>query len=123
MSDEYYKYKPNFFGINGKRAISDKEKSKIIELFPFRLPVPNSVDSINPAKIIYDIPHRKFLGPLDDRSVKKELQIFKDDDEWYYILVYAKVRPITGTTDVRFHYKCDQWEGLIKCIEEKIELN
>lgn len=120
MSNDFYIEIHNFFGINGKKAISDKEKLKIIELFPLRLPIPNSVDHINPAKMIYDVPVRKYIGPLDDKSVKKEIQILKDDDEYYYIIVYSKVKSITGFVQVRSHYKCDQWDGLTKCIEDKI---
>lgn len=108
------------------RVISEKEKSKIIEMFPFRLPnkQPSTTEIgtsyVNMAKLIYDVPKRRFIGALDDKSIRKDIEIYVDNDEYYYIKIYSKVKGIVGYADVRSFYKCDQWYGLIKCIEEKI---
>jgi hypothetical protein len=121
---EFYKEIGTFdhYSLRNKnvKALSNREKSKIIEMFPFRLPLPNSVDHINPSKIIYDIPMRQYIKALDDKSTRKDIEIYVDDDEYYYVIVYSKGKGIIHHFDVRSYYRCDQWEGLVKLIEEKI---
>lgn len=43
--------------------------------------------------------------------------IYKLPDEWYCI---SSSSPSKGRLDTHKYYKCDQIEGLLKCIKEKI---
>lgn len=43
-----------------------------------------------------------------------EIEIYSVKDEWFYICIYRKLNEVTT------YYKCDQFYGLIKCIEDNI---
>jgi len=42
------------------------------------------------------------------------VEIYCDDDEWYYVSYSGEIKiPIISGSD---YYKCDQWDGLINCL-------
>lgn len=66
------------------------------------------------VRIIYWYPNDSFY---DDDSVKVTLYIDKYEDEWFFVWFYV--------SDLRSKYKrlvyrCDQIDGLLKCIKEEI---
>lgn len=45
--------------------------------------------------------------------------IYKYDDEWYILLVKKANFKISTARDMTKYYKCDQFEGLLKCLKDK----
>jgi len=53
------------------------------------------------------------------------IDIFKVDDEWYYVgyyIRYEKENGSLGLVQVRL-YKCDQWDGLMDCLEKEFDIS
>ena len=45
--------------------------------------------------------------------------IIETEDEWFYLLIRG-YNPLGSLLDNKF-YKCDQFEGLLKCIEKELK--
>ena len=63
-----------------------------------------------------DRPSKKFRSKLIiylSRLGPPKYVIVKLTDEWFYVQVYSSFPPSVYT-----YYKCDQFEGLIKCLEK-----
>ena len=57
------------------------------------------------------------------QSDYKEICLYKISDEWYYIRFYfSEYEAYTDKikSEIYKYYKCDQLEGLIKCLEKLI---
>ena len=49
--------------------------------------------------------------------------IYKYDDEWYILSVKKSNFEISTARDVTKYYKCDQFDGLLKCLKDKTPVN
>ena len=69
----------------------------------------------------YDSKINKF-GIKSELCVKKNKNLLtfinKLRDEWFLLISYPSLRPL----EIKY-YKCDQFDGLIKCIKEKVIKN
>jgi hypothetical protein len=82
------------------------EIKKLCKIFPqLRKPHENEKGFTVKTKLIYD-----------SKDGRVDIDILKNDDEWFFVKV-IKGDVLYGKTN---YYKCDQFEGLIKLIKEKI---
>jgi len=50
-----------------------------------------------------------------------DIDILTDNDEWYYArIVYSSGSLPSGSSGFNHYFKCDQWGGLISCIENEV---
>ncbi len=49
----------------------------------------------------------------NDNNIVNEITVYIGLDEWIFVIIDI------GYYD-KEHYKCDQWEGLLKLIEDKL---
>jgi len=47
-----------------------------------------------------------------------ELNVWKVDDEWYYVGYYRRYEIAQDRL-----YKCDQWDGLMDCLETEFDIS
>lgn len=74
------------------------------------------VDSKSGTLHLYKNPKGNDLRILE--MDKNRCWIYKVSDEWYYL--FRRSREYSHQEEVESVYKCDQIEGLLKCIEIKI---
>lgn len=55
--------------------------------------------------------------PIIWLNIGNNTNIFKDDDEWFWVSIYEQTPPY------RKYYRCDEWLGLIQLLKEKNVLN
>lgn len=67
-----------------------------------------------------------FLSEEDNRQYlyykkrNNDHYILKNKDEWYYIMVRIRKYHMDDSVSIRdVYYKCDQFDGLLKCLEDK----
>ena len=51
---------------------------------------------------------------------ENKLTIYSAKDDWY-ICEYTQKEPFKGYGDIKFYYKCDQWDGLMQLIDDFTE--
>lgn len=68
---------------------------------------------INLTKIIINI---RMIG-VDNREIERWI-IYETDDEWFYFQRRTKNRRYFNRFDEFLSFKCDQLEGLLKCISD-----
>ena len=93
-------------------SMSDKEASAIFNIV-------NSYDNLICFKMrspaIHGLIHDEQYIVISDIHLKSHQVVFvhKVKDDWYF------VEDGRGKSSDRYHYyKCDQWDGLIKCLED-----
>ena len=98
--------------------LSKSDKDVIVKTFPDILLAPKSfVDH-----------HLKFIYKMNSKGSSRPgkyiiLKIYSNEDEWYYLKVKKRiVSPFDGEIldEDKSYYQCDQLEGLIKCIKDKV---
>ena len=60
-----------------------------------------------------------------DKGIDGELNVWKVYDEWYYVGYYRRYEKENGSLglmQVRL-YKCDQWDGLVDCLEKEFDIS
>jgi hypothetical protein len=65
------------------------------------------------------------LIDIDNGGRGTELNIWKVYDEWYYVGYYRRYEKENGSlglVQVRL-YKCDQWDGLMDCLEKEFDIS
>ena len=133
--NKYYSrvvYNPNEDIVNrNQQLINESEINKILSIFPQFYKLKYTTYSIG-GDIKYP------LGKDEKYKKWREIKVYIDDDEWYhlYIIDYRKdispyiidaTHPAGGEHYYRKikdynreWYKCDQWDGLIQCIKDKV---
>ena len=91
------------------QSFSDKELSLIKDVFINKEGVNIRSIKSDSMQISYknSTDARGPVGPLRDRYVHS-IGFFKGKDEWFYVIIKSIV------------YKCDQIDGLLKCLEDNI---
>jgi len=68
-----------------------------------------------------------FLG-IDNKGIDGKLNVWKVYDEWYYVGYYRRYEKENGSfgweglVQVKL-YKCDQWDGLMDCLEKEFDIS
>lgn len=56
-------------------------------------------------------------------AFNKKISIIKRYDEWYYVFINSlSIMPLSSISSDSDVYKCDQFDGLINCFKEEIDL-
>ena len=55
--------------------------------------------------------------PISKGSIHAYIYMFKLPDEWYIVRI-----KFMDADEVKSYYKCDQFDGLLKCIKDKLKL-
>ena len=81
--------------------------------------IPKSTYEINPHVGGDGIPEASIEYTKYEHTRNKLIFIVKTKDEWYYVkLNYWNITAIKRVESITSYYKCDQFEGLLKCIKD-----
>jgi hypothetical protein len=63
-------------------------------------------------------------GEWDPRNPSTFINIYKEEDEWYYVASYRRYEKENGYPAIYQDslYKCDQWDGLIDCLKKEFNI-
>lgn len=132
IEDEYYSIINNTHPLNwdmDKYEYISKSKQEKISRLSYNFYLYNTLDYSTRHKL-----KNSFSSGFSERVMENGMiyipsdntyqiiSIKKDNDEWYYLRsVTHKFVGFDGLKEtINTSYKCDQWDGLIKCIKEKI---
>lgn len=98
-------YWPEFTRKN--KSISEVDKKKIMDKFGFEPPRKGSG---------YSKPRMEYR-PLP--KVRFSICVYEGVDAWWYVSI--ELQEYGHSSGVRM-YKCDDWDGLMRCIQDKVKL-
>ena len=117
-SNEFYKKLGNNLQIRKRdlRVFGEKESEEIKKIANYyKLKI--LVEKKHHQGFSYDSIWIWDAGFAFEKAVDVFLYIYKTDDEWYYIAVRSSD---IGQLDTYSWFKCDQIEGVIKCLQDEI---
>jgi hypothetical protein len=105
----------DFFNDNTDRFVDMKKAEELIELLP-----EGKICEI--ALFGYPKQDKKYVKfsidkDINDMPYEISSEISELDDEWFIVLIIHRNMEVEEVWEEC--YKCDQWDGLIKCLEDK----